>query len=215
MNFNSKTWKSLIMDGAKSMDICLDLDMIDKFAIHAEELINWNKKINLTAIIDPFEIAVKHFLDSIIPISIIQKQGHILDIGSGGGFPGIPIKILKPSSSMLLIDASEKKVIFLKNLIRILNLKDISALHVRGEDLKFKKKFNVIISRALSTLFEFAKISLPLLSDHGMLVALKGNITKEEIDKLMTLDNGKFKIEIKEYNLPYIGDKRSIVIVSN
>ena len=152
MQIGSKKWQNLIYEGAKNLDIQIDKRKIEKFAIHALELMKWNQKTNLTAITDPFEVAIKHFLDSIVPVKIIPSNASLLDIGSGGGFPGIPLKIILPSLSVTLIDASRKKVSFLKHIIRILELKNIDALHIRAEEFANEpgvaKKFDVIISRA-------------------------------------------------------------------
>ena len=226
MEIGSKKWKSIIRDGAKAFDIHIDRDKTDQFAIHAGELINWNKKINLTAITDPLEVAVKHFLDSIAPANIIPPDASMLDIGSGGGFPGIVLKILIPSLSVTLIDASHKKVSFLKHVIRNLKLKNIEARHIRAEDLAgdpaFVNAFDVIICRALSSLDTFVLMALPLLAKDGIIIALKGLSTKEEIESVRLLatkypnilkDN--FSLTVEKYTLPYLGLKRSIVILRN
>ena len=133
MQIGSKKWRDLLYEGAKQLDIQIDKRNIDKFATYALELLKWNQKTNLTAITDPVEVAVKHFLDSIVPVKIIPHQASLLDIGSGGGFPGIPLKISLPHLSVTLIDASRKKVSFLKHIIRILELGNIKALHIRSE----------------------------------------------------------------------------------
>ena len=103
MQIGSKKWKNVIYDGAKDLEIQMDQGKIDQFAIHAVELSKWTRKINLTAISDPLEIAVKHFLDSIAPARYIPPDTSLLDVGSGGGFPGIPLKIMIPSLSVTLI----------------------------------------------------------------------------------------------------------------
>ena len=123
MEIGSEKWKNIIKDGAKTMEIHIDQEQVDQCALHAVELMKWNQKTNLTTITDPLEVAVKHFLDSMAPAPLISQSSKMLDIGSGGGFPGIPLKILIPSLSVTLIDASRKKVSFLSYLIRTLKLK--------------------------------------------------------------------------------------------
>lgn len=226
MQIGSSKWQNLIYEGAKNLDIQIDKRKIEKFAIHALELMKWNQKTNLTAITDPFEVAVKHFLDSIVPVKIIPSTASLLDIGSGGGFPGIPLKISLPSLSVTLIDASRKKVSFLKHIIRILELKNIDVLHIRAEEFANKqgveKKFNVIISRALSSMTTFALTALPFLKKEGVIIAMRGNVSDYDIKLLrssvnkrhailMDGDTEAFEISVKRYSLPYLKSDRSMV----
>ncbi|MGB5992244.1 MAG: 16S rRNA (guanine(527)-N(7))-methyltransferase RsmG, partial [Desulfobacterales bacterium] len=148
------------------------------------------------------------------------------DIGSGGGFPGIPLKISLPSLSVTLIDASRKKVSFLKHIIRILELKNIDALHIRAEEFANKpgiaKTFDVIISRALSSMTSFALTALPFLKKEGVIIAMKGNVSGDDIQLLrssvnqrhailMGEDTEAFEISLKRYSLPYLNSDRSMV----
>jgi len=229
MQIGSREWKNVIYDGAKDLEIQIDQEKIDQFAIHAFELLKWTRKINLTAISDPLEIAVKHFLDSIAPAPIIPPDASLLDIGSGGGFPGIPLKIMIPSLSVILIDASRKKVSFLKHVIRMLGLNNIEAAHVRAEDLSrdsiSNKTYDVIISRALSSMVNFVQMSLPLLSKDGFIIAMKGKISVKKIESALSLIKKRsdiqkksisnFNIILKKYRLPYLKSERSIVIVKS
>jgi len=225
MQIGSLKWKKLLYDGAQALEIHVDSDQVDKFTTHAMELAKWNRKINLTAIEDPVEVAVKHFLDSMAPDSMIPWNASLLDIGSGGGFPGIPLKILKPSLSVTLIDASRKKVNFLKHLIRILGLENIEVFHVRAEEFSqqalFTGPFNAIVSRALSSTPEFVLMALPLLDTDGIIVAMKGKRSEVEIESLRSLihkktgmgDENQTEIELglKTYRLPYLKLERTIV----
>jgi len=226
MQIGSKKWQNLIYEGAKNLDIQIDKRKIEKFAIHALELMKWNQKTNLTAITDPFEVAIKHFLDSIVPVKIIPSNASLLDIGSGGGFPGIPLKIILPSLSVTLIDASRKKVSFLKHIIRILELKNIDALQIRAEEFANKpgvaKKFNVIISRAFSSMTTFALTALPFLKKEGAIIAMRGNVSDDDIQlllsslnkrhaMLMDEDTEAFELSVKRYSLPYLKSDRSMV----
>ena len=229
MQIGSKNWKNAIYDGAKDLKIQIDQGKIDQFAIHAFELLRWSRKTNLTAISDPLEIAVKHYLDSIAPVPIIPPGASLLDMGSGGGFPGIPLKIMIPSLSVTLIDASRKKVSFLKHVIRILGLDNIEAGHVRAEDLSrdgnLNNAYDVIISRALSSMLKFVQISLPLLSKDGFIIAMKGKMSVKKIEselsqikkrpdsKESSISN--FNIVLKKYRLPYLKSERSLVILKS
>ncbi|PLX54317.1 MAG: 16S rRNA (guanine(527)-N(7))-methyltransferase RsmG [Desulfobacteraceae bacterium] len=226
MQVGSKKWQNLIYEGAKNLDIEIDKRKTEKFAIHAIELMKWNQKTNLTAITDPFEIAVKHFLDSIVPVKIIPSNASLLDIGTGGGFPGIPLKIILPSLSVTMIDASRKKVSFLKHIIRTLELKNIDALHIRAEEFAnkpgVKKKFDVIISRALSSMTNFAMTALPFLNKEGAIIAMRGNVSCDDFQLLRSSVNKRqailldgdteaFEISVKRYSLPYLKSDRSMV----
>ena len=226
MQIGSQKWQNLIYEGAKYLDIHIDDRKIEKFTIHALELMKWNQKTNLTAITDPFDIAVKHFLDSIVPVTIIPPNVSLLDIGSGGGFPGIPLKISLPSLSVTLIDASRKKVSFLKHVIRILELKNIDALHVRAEEFAKKpgvaKKYDVIISRALSSMTTFALTAYPFLKKEGVIIAMRGNVSDDDIRLLRSSINNRhailmdddaeaFEVSVKRYSLPYLKSARSMV----
>ena len=226
MQIGSEKWRNLIFEGAKEFDIHVDKLKIEKFVIHALELMKWNQKTNLTAITDPFEVAVKHFLDSIVPLKVIPSNASLLDIGSGGGFPGIPLKICLPSLSVTLIDASRKKVSFLKHIIRMLELKNIDALHIRAEEFvnkpKIGKTFNVVISRALSSITSFALTALPFLNEEGVIIAMKGIVSSDDIQLLRSSFNKMhgvligenreaFEIRVKRYLLPFIESDRSMV----
>ena len=192
-------------------------DQLSKMSKHAETLMIWNRKINLTAIKCPLQMAEKHFYDSIMAASFLSNEiTSIADIGSGGGFPGIPLKIMNPQIKLLMIDASKKKVTFLKHIIHLLELEDADAVHVRldrnnrsglngqgggsgesGQDLG--NKFDAVISRALTDLESFVDIALPLLKPRGLIYAMKGKGIKKEISKTLT---DRFDWQMNHYVLP-------------
>jgi 16S rRNA (guanine527-N7)-methyltransferase len=227
MRIGSPQWEALIIDGAKTLGVEVDQKQAHLFAIHAGELIKWNTKINLTTITDPVDVAIKHFLDSIAPARHIPPEVTLLDIGSGGGFPGIPLKITLPSVSMTLIDGSRKKISFLKHIIRTLQLQNVDARQIRAEDLVQKTQpppsFDVIISRALSSLENYVRLALPLLAEEGIVIALKGDIDIEQVNDLQSkildtmsgvLSNrNSFSTALETYQLPVIQAKRSIFIL--
>lgn len=227
MKIGSNEWSQLLIEGAKSLNISLNRDQTEQFAVHAKELIQWNQSMNLTAITDPIDIGIKHFLDSLAPTHLISPRASVLDIGAGGGFPGIPLKVIAPSLSVTLIDASRKKVNFMKHVIRTLNLDKTEALHRRAQDLAddpvYQYRFDVVISRALSALDAFAELALPLLAKEGCLIAPKGAVNRNELDDLkrklaeqMAARESMHRhhsIEIKKYRLPISHSERSIVIV--
>jgi len=227
MKIGTEKWKRIIGDTTQAMGIDMDGEKIDQCAVHASELMKWNKRMNLTAIRDPLAIAEKHFVDSLIPASMVPPEASLLDVGSGGGFPGIPLKILIPSLKLTLIDASRKKVSFLKYIIRTLNLVDAGAYHVRVEELAENKAyanhFGVIISRALFDLHGLVIKTWPLLSKKGIIIGLKGKPSRKEVDALRRLGADdpcrspekidRFSLTVKKYTLPYTHSKRTVVVI--
>ena len=229
MKIGSSDWSKIIVKGCKQFGIQVDQSQLEQFALHAVELVNWNQKINLTAITDPFEIAVKHILDSLVPAGLIPPGAALLDIGSGGGFPGIPLKIFMPSLSVTLIDASRKKINFLKHVIRTLKLEKIEARHIRAEDLArdptHVNAHDVIVSRAFSALSQFVNLSEPLLNKAGIIIALKAEIDQSELDNLKCrqsdelviaeIDEDCYSLDVKKYILPFIEANRTIITLSH
>lgn len=229
MEIGSEDWSQLIIDGAAEFGLAISSQQIQQLTLHAKELLFWNRKINLTAITEPHEVAVKHILDSLACAAFLPATGTILDIGSGGGFPAIPLKIVCPSLRFWMIEASRKKANFLKHIIRALTLEDSQAHHLRAEDMAcedgYPHYFDVIVSRALSSLETFMNLSLPLLKPGGVLIGLKGPGAQPEIEaetKRMsrvadaTADQGHtIRIEEKKYALPFLKEQRILVIMKS
>jgi 16S rRNA (guanine527-N7)-methyltransferase len=229
MQFESTEWENLIIDGAHVLGIHVDHKVVHQFAVHGVELAKWTKKVNLTAITDPFEVGLKHFLDSIASARFIPSSASLLDIGSGGGFPGIPLKILMPSLAVTLIDGSRKKVNFLRHIIRLLQLENIEARQIRAEELSqtpvYANAFDVVISRALSAVSPFVKMAEPLLADEGIMISYKGKLDPKELDALRSpvseksyktkLNEQRYCLTVEKYQLPVIRSKRSILIISH
>ena len=142
MNVKSKQWQKLLVPLSLPFDLTINQDHSSQLADYASELIDANKKVNLTAITSFEEVAEKHIIDSLIPTKFISANGSVLDLGTGGGFPGIPLKIYLPSLSVCLVDSSRKKINFLKYVIRLLNLKNISAHQYRVEQLSNLPEFS-------------------------------------------------------------------------
>lgn len=227
MEIGSPDWENLIIDGARTFQTRVNHQMARQFSLHARELLKWNQKINLTAITAPGEIALKHFLDSIAPARWIPPSSSLLDIGSGGGFPGIPLKVLIPSLAVTLIDGSRKKISFLKHTIRTLQLENTDARQIRAEqlakDANVALHFDVIISRALSSLAAFVRLALPLMADRGIIIALKGEMDQQEVDELQSTVFEKippstgepyaYTLTLENYRLPVIQLKRSMLII--
>jgi len=222
VEIGSPAWRRLIEDGAATAGITVCPAQTALFARHAEALLAWNRTTNLTTVTAPEAVAVKHFLDAVIPVRYVPAGSTVLDIGSGGGFPGIPLKIMNPSISLTLIDSVRKKVSFLQYLIRILSLEDARARHVRAQELAtlpdVVNGFDVIVCRALTALADFIRMARPLLNAGGVMIAMKGNISDEELGEAMILAGDeaaaeKMSIDTIRYTLPVLDLPRQICLV--
>lgn len=225
METDSSEWKKLIEDGASELGIQVLPSQTEKFSQHVKELLFWNEKTNLTAIIDPYEVAIKHVVDSLAVVKLLPPEASVLDIGSGGGFPGIPVKIMIPSLEVTLIDSSRKKNSFQLHVIRKLGLTKIKALQVRAEEMQKDKThlhaFSVIICRAFANLERFVEVALPLLSKGGSILGMKGKISGDEIkgasDLVKSLEKSgfAFSTQVVSYRLPFLEDQRYVYILKN
>ncbi len=212
----------IVAEGALRLGLLIDDRQARIFETHALELLTWNRKTNLTAVTDPTEMAVKHFLDSIAGAPLIPEGATLLDIGSGGGFPGIPLKVAKPSLSCLLVEASRKKTSFLRHVVRTLKLEDISAMHVRAEDLakdaRYRETFGVVACRALTELKTFFKMAAPLVSRGGFILAYKAKSVESEIEETRKhIDSfagpsEEWTIETRSHELPVLEQERTLVV---
>ncbi len=216
MNIDSTEWKNLLVSGISLPDILLQPHHAEQFAAYALELIRWNQKINLTAITDPEEVAIKHFADCLFPARIIPDGSKLLDIGSGAGFPGIVLKIIKPSLKITLIEASRKKVSFQKHIIRLLNLKGIEAYHIRAEEAAknpdFSAIFDAVICRAFSSAVIFVSTALPFLNKTGRIIAMMGKFSEKETEIVRNSEiSCNLAAKIEKYVLPVIDADRTIV----
>lgn len=210
---------SYIEDQLEKSGHKLSQEDVARFELYLRELKEWNEKFNLTAIKDDEGIVIKHFLDSLTPMKLIKPGSTLLDIGSGAGFPGIPLKIAEPSLKVTLIDSVNKKVTFMKHIISVLGLVNIEAVHIRAEDLakSGKGKFDAVISRALTNLSDFIKIGEPSLKPEGILIAMKGSRADEEVaaaTKIMVKKKIKVR-DIERFSLPEGAGERVIVVLEH
>lgn len=213
LNIGSQEWDNLIIKGCGDFGIGISPRQCALLARHAADLLAWNTKMNLTAITKPEDMALKHYIDSLIPARFVPAGSKMLDIGSGGGFPGIPLKILDPSLSLTMLDSVRKKVSFLQYAIGSLSLRDTEALHARAQDLcrqpAYAHAFDVVICRALSALGDFAKLALPFLKPGGRMIAMKGKISEEEIAPVRE----QLPVDVEKYSLPVSGAERTLLIM--
>jgi 16S rRNA (guanine527-N7)-methyltransferase len=206
----------LLLEGANSFGIHLDEKAIGAFDLYLKELLKWNRKINLTAIRSEKGIVVKHFIDSLSIYPHLAAAFSLLDIGSGAGFPGIPLKMVKPDLNVTLIDSVRKKVDFQRHIIRTLGLKGIEATHGRAEEEGLSQgmegRFDTVISRAFSDLKTLLILSSPFLKKGGRVLAMKGE-TEEEVRVLDQSEGTPFKLRNSlHFLLPSSSFKRSILL---
>ncbi len=186
--------------------------------IYKDLLLEYNKKFNLTAIKTEEEIYLKHFYDSLTLVKGVDltKNLKILDIGTGAGFPGLVLKIFYPELEITLLDSNHKKIMFLEQVIKRLNLKNITCLNTRAENLpsSYREYFDIVTSRAVAHLRILSELSIPYLKVNGKLIAMKGisETEIEESEKILTELNSNI-LEVIKFNLPIEGSNRSLIIV--
>ena len=179
-------------------------------------LIEWNTKMNLTRITDKEEVYLKHFYDSLTIKKIIDLNDYntLCDIGTGAGFPGIVLKIFYPHLDIVLVDAREKKLKFLDEVIKKLDLKNIETKHIRAEE--YTDKFDIVTSRAVANIEKLMDYTMHLVKKNGKLIAMKGDISQELTDDVEKRISKKYQIEeIIEFNLPIENSKRSLISIRN
>ena len=209
--------KNLLTQGARTFGVSLERKAAEAFEVYLQELLKWNQKINLTAIRTEREIVLKHFLDSLSVLPHLSGVSLLLDLGSGAGFPGIPLKIVRTSLRVTLVDSVSKKVDFQRHIIRTLGLRGIEAVHGRAQDQeilgRMKGQFDMVISRALSDTQTFLKLSAPFLKKGGRVLAMKADVSREEIPHHAEVEGDRYRpLETVSLILPFSSFKRCILI---
>lgn len=207
----------------KAAGFTVTTNQLAQFTAYYEMLIETNKQLNLTAITDPHEVAVKHFVDSLTALdddAHIFKQGtKLLDLGTGAGFPGIPLAIMRPDLEIVLFDSLQKRLNFLSAVISELNLSKVTTLHGRAEDMshddRHREAYDLVTSRAVARLPVLLEWALPYVKQNGYMVALKGAAYEDEINeaaKALTILKGNIE-QVKPVQLPTLTDKRAIIYI--
>lgn len=191
----------------------------EQFEKYKNLLLEWNEKVNLTAITEEDEIILKHFIDSMTILKYIEKNSSIVDVGTGAGFPGIPLKIANSSINVTLVDSLNKRLIFLEEVINQLNLKNIKTVHSRAEEFgqnkNYREKFDIATSRAVANLSVLVEYILPLVKVGGKCICMKGSDVQEELKnskEAIKILGGKIEL-VEEFNLPGSDIKRNIVVI--
>ena len=180
--------KDLFINGVGAMELPVSQKQTEQFLSYSKLLTEWNEKMNLTAVTDPDGIAVKHFLDSILPLSYVSipEGATVADIGTGAGFPGLPIKIMRPDINLLLVDSLNKRINFLNTVVDELALESVKCVHGRAEELAvkgdFREKADVVVSRAVANMTVLCEYCLPFVKTDGFFIALKADNAEDEIN---------------------------------
>ncbi len=212
-----KEHKDLLMEGAKVFEMELNGKALKAFDLYLRELQKWNRKMNLTAIRSEREIVLKHFLDSLSVYPHLPEVSNLLDIGSGAGFPGIPLKIVRPSLRITLIDSVQKKTDFQRHIIRTLGLEGCEVIHGRIQDKeileRLRGQYEGVISRAFSKLSVFLPMGSLFLKQGGILIAMKGRRLDDELPYLSSLETLPCRLEkIVRLCLPFSSIRRTLLI---
>ncbi|MEK6591129.1 MAG: 16S rRNA (guanine(527)-N(7))-methyltransferase RsmG [Nitrospinota bacterium] len=215
--------KDLIINGGKEIGFNLIDSQVEKFIIYLSELKKWNKSINLTAIKDDKLIITRLFLESLTFLYCFRPEDtkNVLDIGTGAGFPGMPIKIIHPEIFFTLTEGSKKKVVFLKHICRQIKLSAIECLSERAEEMvrheKYKRYYDVVLAKGVSDIKTLIKVSFPLLKSGSLFITQKGEDLEGELkDAELELKKGNWRVKnIIEVNKPIFGRAFRLVVIQN
>lgn len=212
-------FKENLIKELSAKNVEFSAEQIDKIYLYMNMLLEWNEKINLTAITEPKEIITKHFVDSLTASEYIKEESKVIDCGTGAGFPGIPLAIYRPDAEFVLIDSLNKRVNFLNEVIEKLGLKNVTAIHTRAEDLAYEKEyreqFDYAVSRAVANMSTLLEYLLPFCKVGGEAICMKGANIEEELNnskKALEVLNGKIE-KVDNFTLPFTDYVRNIIIV--
>ena len=212
-------FKKLLYSYGRKIDIEFNDKQINQFYGYMNLLLEWNEKINLTTIVEPEDVILKHFIDSLTINKYIENDKTIADVGTGGGFPGIPLKIYRPDLKVILVDSLNKRINFLNEVIAKLDLRDINTVHSRiedfGKDKKYRENFDYVTARAVANLTTLSEYLIPISKVNGMCICMKGNDIEEEVNNsknAINLLGGKIT-KVDEFKLPNSDISRNVIII--
>ena len=214
-----KVFKNKLKQNAQNIGIELEDEMLQKFYQYKNLIVEWNEKINLTAITEDLDFIVKHFIDSLTINKYIEKDKSIIDIGTGAGFPGIPLKILNKGNKMVLFDSLNKRLKVLEDIIEKIKLENTTTLHGRAEETfknkEHREKYDIAVSRAVASLNVLVELMIPAVKVGGMCICMKGNNADIEIEdaKKAIKELGGEIVNIEKFVLPELNLERNIVVI--
>jgi 16S rRNA (guanine527-N7)-methyltransferase len=214
-----------LIEGAGKLGIKLTTRQVKQFELYYQELIEWNRRVNLTAITDYSSVQVKHFLDSLtitlaLPEEAVERpDSNIIDIGTGAGFPGVPLKILFPRPKLVLLEPTTKKTIFLQHIVRKLDLENVEVLNARAEEAAhlplYREQFALVLSRAVALLPTLLELTLPFCRIGGRFIAQKKGEVEQEVNRAkeaIAVLGGKLN-QIRRIELDEFSDARYLIII--
>lgn len=211
----------ILIEGAKALGLSLTDRQVHQFIAYKDLLLEWNEKMNLTAITDEKEIMMKHFLDALSCALVDKLKSHvkIIDVGTGAGFPGIPLKIYYPDLSLTLLDSLNKRIHFLREICSRLELAQVEFVHGRAEDFgankQYREKYDIAVARAVAELNVLSEYCLPFVKVGGYFICQKGPSIDEEMErgkKAIEVLGGKV-VERKDILLPFSDITHNIVVI--
>ena len=203
---------------AKEINLNLDDNEIENFFIYKKLLKEWNEKINLTAITEDNEIILKHFIDSLTIEKYIPENASVIDVGTGAGFPGIPLKIVRGDVKLTLLDSLKKRLFFLEDVKEKIKLNNVYMVHGRAEDIgnnnEYREKYDISTARAVANLKVLAEYCLPFVKVGGYFICMKGNSIEEVEEARNAIKKlGGIIEKIEKINLPDSDIERNIIII--
>ena len=213
------SFKDNLKEFLKEINIDITLEQTENFYKFMNLLLEWNEKINLTALTSQEDIILKHFVDSLTVLKYIKSKESIVDIGTGAGFPGIPIALMYKDNNITLVDSLNKRINFLEEVKRQMNIKNVVTIHTRAEEFgqnkQYRENFDIAVSRAVANLSVLAEYLIPLVKLGGKIICMKGSSVLEEINnsKLAIKELGGEIKQIEEFYLPRTDMKRNVIII--
>lgn len=216
-----EVFRAKLCESAKALELCLTEEQIEQFSDYYELLIEWNEKINLTALTEPEDVALKHMIDSLTCYQPkwFGQAPKVIDVGTGAGFPGLPLKIFQPHIELTLLDSLNKRLNFLQATLEKTGITDVKLIHARAEEgarkPELRDQFDLAVSRAVARLVVLAELCLPFVKQGGYFLAMKGAKAQEELDeakKSIHLLGGAVK-DVCPVSLPGLDDQRFIIVI--
>lgn len=208
-----------LIEKAKKVNIEIDDKKEEQFYNYMKLLLEWNEKINLTAITEQNDIILKHFIDSITINKYIEQSNSIIDIGTGAGFPGIPLKIMNQNKKITLVDSLNKRINFLNEVCKEISLENIQCIHARAEelasDLEYRENYETVVSRAVARLNVLIEYMLPFVKKGGLCICMKGPNIDGELEgakNAIKVLGGKIK-SVESFFLPDSDIERNVIII--
>lgn len=209
--------RDILVRGGALIGVPLTDQVVESYLYYIEQLKKWNRKINLTSLTGDVEIGVKHFVDSLTVVPYLHGAERVLDIGTGAGFPGLPLKIASPAIDLLLLESSQKKCFFLRHLVRELKLEGVQIVHGRAQGREIKERyaggFDLVLSRALADLPASLQLALPYPKGGGHIVSMRGKKGEQEESEVDWTSLGLQLIEMRNVTLPFVEETRVLLLL--